>query len=150
MKDLTINTFYLLTLKYIVHWCSSQEEGVKTDWVSPTCILISMSGKKQAVTVVCRITVSFDNSQITDIFGKIYLKCDLCLMFDHTMDPLFIANKTWSSVSNSSLSKTFALCQFRKLKAQKLCFLSPNGILGLKKMSPKIILGQKNFHPEKN
>ena len=25
-------------------------------------------------------------------------------------------NKTWSSVSNSSLSKAFALCQFRKLK----------------------------------
>ena len=31
-------------------------------------------------------------------------------------------NKTWSSVSNSRLSKTFALCQFRKLKVQKLCF----------------------------
>ena len=38
-------------------------------------------------------------------------------------------NKTWSSVSNSSLSKTFALCQFRKLK----------------KMSPKIIFGQKKI-----
>ena len=44
-----------------------------------------------------------------------------------------ICNKTWSSVSNSSLSKTFALCQFRKLKFQKLCFLPPNVILGLKK-----------------
>ena len=54
-------------------------------------------------------------------------------------------NKTWSSVSNSSLSKTFVLCQFRKLKLQKLCFLPPNIVLGLKKMSPKIILGQKNF-----
>ena len=52
-------------------------------------------------------------------------------------------------MSNSSLSKTFALCQFRKFKVQKLCFLPPNVILGLKKMSPKIILGQKNFDPEK-
>ena len=52
---------------------------------------------------------------------------------------LYITNKTWSSVSNSSLSKTFALCQFRKLKVQMLCFLRPNVILGLKKMSPKII-----------
>ena len=54
-------------------------------------------------------------------------------------------NKTWSSVSNSNLSKTFALCQFRKLKVQKLCFLPQNVILGLKKMSPKIILGQKKI-----
>ena len=48
-------------------------------------------------------------------------------------------------MSNSSLSKTFALCQFRKLKLQKLCFLPPNIVLGVKKMSPKIILGQKKF-----
>ena len=44
-----------------------------------------------------------------------------------------LKNKTWSSVSNSSLSKTFALCLFRKLKVQKLCFLPPNIVLGLKK-----------------
>ena len=54
-------------------------------------------------------------------------------------------NKTWSSVSNSSLSQTVALCQFRKRQLQKLCFLPPNVILGMKKMSPKIILGQKKF-----
>ena len=52
-------------------------------------------------------------------------------------------NKTWSSVSNSSLSKTFALCQFRK---QKLCLIPPTIVLSLKKMTPKILLGQKkNF-----
>ena len=51
-------------------------------------------------------------------------------------------NKTWS---NSSLSKTFALCQFRKLQVQKLCFLPPDLVLGLKKMSPKIILGGKKI-----
>ena len=57
-------------------------------------------------------------------------------------------NKTWSSVSNSSLSKTFALCQFRK---QKLCFLPSNIVLGLKKINPKILLGQKkNLGPVKN
>ena len=54
-------------------------------------------------------------------------------------------DKTWSSVSNSSLSKIFALRQFRKLKLQKLRFLPPNIVLGLKKMSPKIILGQKKI-----
>ena len=54
-------------------------------------------------------------------------------------------NKTWSSVSHSSLSKTFALCQFRKLNVQKLCFLPPNIVLGLKKMSPKIFFGQKKI-----
>ena len=53
-------------------------------------------------------------------------------------------------MSNSSLSKTFALCQFRKLKVQKLCFLPPNIVLGLKKMSPKIILGQTKFWSGKN
>ena len=56
-----------------------------------------------------------------------------------------ILDKTWSSVSNSSLSKTFALCKFRNLKVQKLCFLPPNIVLGLKKMSQKITLGQKIF-----
>ena len=44
--------------------------------------------------------------------------------------------KTWSLVSNSSLSETFAL--FQKHKFQKLCFLPPNIVLGLKKGSPKI------------
>ena len=53
-------------------------------------------------------------------------------------------NKTWSSVSNSSLSKTFALCQFRKLKLQKLCFLPPNIVLGLKRNECK-----NNFWSEK-
>ena len=52
-------------------------------------------------------------------------------------------NKTWSSVSNSSLSKTFALCQLRKLNVQKFCFLPPNIVWGLRKMSPNIIFGQK-------
>jgi len=52
-------------------------------------------------------------------------------------------------VSNSSLSKTFALCQFRKIKLQQLCFLPPNIVLGLKKMSQKIILAQKKFLLEK-
>ena len=51
-------------------------------------------------------------------------------------------NKTWSSVSNSSLSKTFVLCQFRM---QKLCFLPPNIVLGLKKRNPKILLVRKKF-----
>ena len=50
---------------------------------------------------------------------------------------VFLYDKTWSSVSNSSLSKTFALCQFRKLKAQKLCFLPPNIVLGLKRNESK-------------
>ena len=59
-------------------------------------------------------------------------------------------NKTWSSVSNSSLSKTLALCQFRKLKVQKLCFLPPNIVLGLKKNQSKHYFGsEKNFDPEK-
>ena len=55
-------------------------------------------------------------------------------------------NKTWSSVSNSSLSKTFVLCQFRK---QTLCFLPPNIVLGLKKMNPKILLGEKKILVQK-
>ena len=54
-------------------------------------------------------------------------------------------DKTWSSVSNSSLSKIFALRQFRKLKLQKLHFLPQNMVLGLNKMSQKIILGQKKI-----
>ena len=55
----------------------------------------------------------------------------------------FTLNKTWSSVSNSSLSKTFALCQFRK---QNLCFLPPNIVLGLKKNESKNYLGsEKNL-----
>ena len=58
-------------------------------------------------------------------------------------------DKTWSSVSNSSLSKTFALCQFRKLKVQKLCFLPPNVILGLKKWVQKSFWVRKNFDPQK-
>ena len=59
-------------------------------------------------------------------------------------------NKTWSSVSNSSLSKTFVLCQFRKLKVQKLCFLPPNIVLGLKKNESKNYFGsEKNFGLEK-
>ena len=68
---------------------------------------------------------------------------------------LFLKNlntdKTWSSVSNSSLSKTFVLCQFRKLKVQKLCFHPPNIILGLKKkLVQKLFGSEKNFGPEKN
>ena len=51
-------------------------------------------------------------------------------------------NKTWSLASNSCLSRTFA---FRKLKVQKLWFLLPNIILGLEKMSPKFIFGQKKI-----
>ena len=54
-------------------------------------------------------------------------------------------DKTWSLVSNSSLSKTFALCRFEKLKVQKLCFFPPNIVLGVEKMSPKFILGQKKI-----
>ena len=55
-------------------------------------------------------------------------------------------NKTWSSVSNSSLSKTFALCQFRKIKLQQLCFLPPNIVLGLKKNESKNYFGsEKKF-----
>ena len=55
-------------------------------------------------------------------------------------------NKTWSSVSTSSLSKTFALCQFKKLKVQKLCFLPPNIFLGLKKNESKNYFGsEKKF-----
>ena len=45
-------------------------------------------------------------------------------------------NKTWSSVSNSNLSKTL---NFRKPQVQKLCFITS-----------KIILGQKKFWSEKN
>ena len=46
--------------------------------------------------------------------------------------------------------KTFALCQFRKLKFQKLCFLPPNIILGLKKSESINYFGsEKNFGPEK-
>ena len=57
-------------------------------------------------------------------------------------------NKTWSSVSNSSLSKTFAFCKFRK---QKLCFLPTNIVLGLKKNEYKNSFGsEKNYGPEKN
>ena len=54
-------------------------------------------------------------------------------------------------MSNSSLSKTFALCQFRKLKLQKLCFLPPNIVLGLEKNESKNYFGsEENFGPEKN
>ena len=60
-------------------------------------------------------------------------------------------NKTWSSVSNSSLSKIFALCQFRKLKVPKLCFLPPNIVLGLGKNESKDYFGsEENFGLEKN
>ena len=59
-------------------------------------------------------------------------------------------NKTWSSVSNSSLSKTFALCQFRKLKVKKICFLPPNIVLGLKKCVQKSFSARKSSGPEKN
>ena len=61
-------------------------------------------------------------------------------------------NKTWSSVSNSSLSKTFALCQFiRKLKVQKFFFLPPNIVLGLEKNEYKNYFGsEENFGSEKN
>ena len=63
----------------------------------------------------------------------------------------FKFDKTWSSVSNSSLSKTFALYQFRKLKLQKFFFLPPNIVLGLKKNESKNYFGsEKNFGPEKN
>ena len=54
-------------------------------------------------------------------------------------------DKTWSSVSNSSLSKTFALCQFRKLKVQKLCFHPPNIVLGLKKNESKNYFGSEKI-----
>ena len=68
------------------------------------------------------------------------------IFINHKNNP----DKTWSSVSNSSLSKTFALCQFRKLKLQKLCFLPPNIVLGLKKkINPKILLGQKKILVQK-
>ena len=50
---------------------------------------------------------------------------------DPCSDPEIKLHKTWSSVSNSSLIKTFALCQFRK---QKLCLIPPNIVLGLKKI----------------
>ena len=52
-------------------------------------------------------------------------------------------NKTWSLVSNSSLSKTFALCQFRKLKVQKLCFLRPNIVFIEIHFESEQILGMK-------
>ena len=61
------------------------------------------------------------------------------------------SNKTWSSVSNSSLSKPFALCQFRKFKVPKLCFLPPNIVLGLEKNDSKNYFGsEENFGLEKN
>ena len=64
---------------------------------------------------------------------------------------LYYYYKTWSSVSNSSLSKTFALCQFRKIKVQKLCFLPPNNVLGLEKNQSKKYFGsEENFGLEKN
>ena len=60
-------------------------------------------------------------------------------------------DKTWSSVSNSSLGNTFALCQFRKLKVQKLCFHPPNIVLGLKKNESKNHFGsERKFSTEKN
>ena len=60
-------------------------------------------------------------------------------------------NKTWSLVSNSSLSKTFARCQFKKLRVQKLCFLPPKIVLGLKKSESINYFGsEKNVGPEKN
>ena len=49
-----------------------------------------------------------------------------------------IRNKTWSSVSNSSLSKTFALCQFRKLG-------SKNRVGSEKNLGPKKNFGLKVF-----
>ena len=54
-------------------------------------------------------------------------------------------NKTWSSVSNSSLSKTFALCRFEKLKVQKLCFFPPNIVFGLKKNESKNYFGSEKM-----
>ena len=54
-------------------------------------------------------------------------------------------------MSNSSLSKIFALCQFRKLKVQKFCFLPSNIVLGLQKHESKNHFGsEKNFGLEKN
>ena len=50
-----------------------------------------------------------------------------------------VRNKTWSSVSNSSLSKTFALCQFEALfSPSKHCFKP-------EKNESKILLGQKKI-----
>ena len=54
-------------------------------------------------------------------------------------------NKTWSSVSNSSLSKTFALCQFRKLKVQKTGFSRFKHSFGSKKNESKKILIRKKI-----
>ena len=54
-------------------------------------------------------------------------------------------------MSNSSLSKTFALCQFRNLKVEKLCFLSPSIVFGLEKNESKNYFGsEENFGPENN
>ena len=58
------------------------------------------------------------------ISQKFHLQLQTRTAFVNTCE--FMYNKTWSSVSNSSLSKTFALCQFRKLKVQKLCFFPSN------------------------
>ena len=53
-------------------------------------------------------------------------------------------------MSNSSLSKTFALCQFRKLKVKKLGFLPPNIVLGFEKNESKNdVRSENNFGPEK-
>ena len=53
-------------------------------------------------------------------------------------------------MSNSSLSKTFALCQFRKIKLQQLCFLPLNIVLGLKKNESKNYFGSEKNWPKKN
>ena len=60
-------------------------------------------------------------------------------------------NKTWSSVSNSSLSKTFALASLESLNIVLTeAHFGSEKILGLKKNGSKNYFGlEKNFGPEK-
>jgi len=59
-------------------------------------------------------------------------------------------NKTWSLVSNSSLSKTFALGSLKPSSSEALLYHFVKKILSLKKIvAPKKILGLKNFWVEK-
>ena len=67
------------------------------------------------------------------------------LKLNNTKPDWIANNKTWSSVSNSSLSKTFALCQFRKLKVQKTGFSRFKHSFGSKKNESKKILVRKKI-----
>ena len=83
-----------------------------------------------------------------EILKIIWITCH----FDSISENVIYKNKTWSSVSNSSLSKTFALASFEshKYRSSVICFLPTKIVFievhfGSQNCRPKIFLGPKNF-----